>query len=96
LCHESLRHGAAEVARADGRIAGVAVWFPPDAWNATRVGALPGYVRAFGRRLGVAARFMTSAVRVHPREQPHWNPAFLGVEPSWKGRGVGAVLIHGR
>jgi hypothetical protein len=29
LHHESLRHGAVEVARIDGRVAGAAGWFPP-------------------------------------------------------------------
>jgi GNAT superfamily N-acetyltransferase len=96
LRHESLRQGAVELARIDGRAAGVAVWFPPGTWNATQLGAVPGYIRAFGRRLGVAASFMTTAVRVHPHEQPHWYLAFIGVEPSLTGRGVGAALLRSR
>lgn len=96
LRHESLRHDAVEVARVDGRIVGAAMWFPPGTWNATDAGAIPGYFRAFGRRILVAARFMTIAVRAHPREEPHWYLAFIGVDPVWTGRGVGAALLRSR
>jgi hypothetical protein len=45
LHHESLRHGAVEVACVDGRVAGAAVWFPPGTWSpGTEVSALPGYL----------------------------------------------------
>jgi len=53
LHRESLRHGAVEAACADGRVAGAAVWFPPGTSFGTEVSALPGYLRAFGRRLAV-------------------------------------------
>ena len=96
LRHESLRHGAVEVARDRGRIAGVAVWFPPGTWSGTQVGALPGYLRAFGRRLDSCSRYMSVAVRAHPREQPHWYLAIIGVDPSHKGQGVGAALLRSR
>lgn len=96
LRHESLRHGAVEVARDSGRIAGAAVWFPPGTWSGTAVGALPGYLRAFGHRVGVCARYASVAVRAHPREQPHWYLAMIGVDPSRKGRGIGAALLRSR
>jgi GNAT superfamily N-acetyltransferase len=60
------------------------------------VGALPGYVRAFGRRLGVCARYASAAVRAHPREQPHWYLAIIGVDPSRQGSGAGAALLRSR
>ena len=96
LRHESLRHGGVEVACDGARIAGVAVWFPPGIWSGTEVGALPGYLRAFGRRLNVCSRFTSVAVRTHPRERPHWYLAAIGVDPSRKGRGVGAALLRSR
>ena len=96
LRHGSLRHGGVEVARDGERIAGVAVWFPPGTWSGTQVGALPGYLRAFGRRLGVCSRYASVAVRAHPREQPHWYLAIIGVDPSRKGQGVGAALPRSR
>jgi len=96
LRRESLRHGGVEVARDGGRIAGAAVWFPPGTWTGTQLGALPGDLRAFGRRLDVCSRYMSVAVRAHPREQPHWYLAIIGVDPSRKGRGVGAALLRSR
>jgi GNAT superfamily N-acetyltransferase len=97
LQHEALRHGAVEVACADGRIVGAAVWFPPGTWlSGTELSALVGYVRAFGRRLGVGSRYLSIAVRAHPREQPHWYLAIIGVDPSRQGQGVGAALLRSR
>jgi len=97
LHHESLRHGAVEVACADGRIAGAAVWFPPGAWlPGTEASALTGYLRAFGHRFGTAAQFQSVAVRAHPREEPHWYLAIIGVDPARKGHGVGAALLRSR
>lgn len=97
LRHESLRCGGVEVARADGRIAGAAVWFPPGRWpSGTELGALPGYVRAFGGRLGAASRFTSVAVRAHPQDPEHWYLAIIGVDPARKGQGVGAALLRSR
>jgi ribosomal protein S18 acetylase RimI-like enzyme len=97
LQHESLRHGAVEVARIDGRVAGAAVWFPPGTWSpGTESSALPGYLRAFGRRLGIVSQYESVAVRAHPREQPHWYLAFIGVDPVRQGCGVGAALLRSR
>lgn len=101
LRHESLRRGGVEVARDSGRIAGVAVWFPPGTFPpgtlfGTEVDALPGYVRAFGRRISVSARYMSVAVRTHPHEQRHWYLALIGVEPSRQGQGVGGALLRSR
>jgi GNAT superfamily N-acetyltransferase len=96
LHHESLRHGGVEVAVADGHIAGAAVWFPPGTPLGTEVSALPGYLRAFGRRLGVVARYQSAAVRSHPRGEPHWYLAIIGVDPVRQGYGVGAALLRSR
>jgi GNAT superfamily N-acetyltransferase len=96
LHHESLRQGAVEVARADGRVAGAAVWFPPGAPLGTEVSALPGYLRAFGRRFAVVARYQSAAVSVRPREDPHWYLAIIGVDPARQGHGVGAALLRSR
>jgi GNAT superfamily N-acetyltransferase len=96
LQHESLRHGAVELASVDGRVAGAGVWFPPGSPLGTQASALPGYLRAFGRRLGTVARFQSVAVRVHPREQPHWYLAIIGVDPVRQGYGVGAALLRSR
>ena len=97
LDHESLRHGAVEVACVDGRAAGAAVWFPPGAWSpGTEASALPGYLRAFGRRLAVVSQYQAVAVGAHPREPPHWYLAIIGVDPVRQGCGVGAALLRSR
>ena len=96
LHHESLRHGAVEVACVDGRVAGAAVWFPPGTSLGTEVSALPGYLRAFGRRLVIVSQYQSVAVRAHPREQPHWYLAIIGVDPGRQGYGVGAALLRSR
>ena len=71
LHRESLRQGAVEVAWVDRRVAGAAVWFPPGTWSGTEVSALPGYLRAFGRRLVIVAQHQSVAVCARPREEPH-------------------------
>jgi len=96
LRHESLRHGAVEVACAGGRVAGAAVWFPPGTPLGTEASALPGYLRAFGHRLVTVARYQSVAVRAHPREEPHWYLAIIGVDPARQGSGVGAALLRSR
>jgi GNAT superfamily N-acetyltransferase len=96
LYHESLRHGAVEVACADGRVTGAAVWFPPGASLGTEVSALPGYLRAFGRRLVIVSRYQSAAVSTHPRDEPHWYLAYIGVDPARQGSGVGAALLRSR
>jgi GNAT superfamily N-acetyltransferase len=96
LRHESLRHGTVEVACADGRVAGAAVWFPPGASLGTEVSGLPGYLRAFGRHLVTISRYQSAAVSAHPRDEPHWYLAYIGVDPARQGSGVGAALLRSR
>jgi ribosomal protein S18 acetylase RimI-like enzyme len=57
---------------------------------------LPGYLRAFGRRIGTVSQYESVAVRVHPREPPHWYLGFIGVDPARQGQGVGAALLRSR
>ena len=96
LHHESLRHGAVEVACVDGRVAGAAAWFPPGTSFGTEVSALPGYLRAFGRRLVIVSQYQSVAVRARRREEPHWYLAVIGVDPVRQGYGVGAALLRSR
>ena len=96
LRHESLRHGAVDVACADGRVAGAAVWFPPGTSLGTEASALPGYLRAFGRHFVTVAQYQSAAVRAHPREEPHWYLAIIGVDPARQGLGIGAALLRSR
>ena len=54
----------------------------------------PGYLRAFGRRLVIVSQYQSAAVSAHPREEPHWYLAFIGVDPVRQGYGVGAALLR--
>jgi GNAT superfamily N-acetyltransferase len=96
LHHESLRHGAVEIACDGRRLAGAAVWLPPGTPSGTEMSALPGYLRAFGRRFAAVAQYQSVAVRARPRDQPHWYLAIIGVDPAWQGSGVGAALLRSR
>ena len=91
LRQESLRHKAVDVASKDGRIVGAALWLPPGTWSPAF-----GYLRAFGRRVDVASRYMSVANRAHPVDTPHWYLAHIGVDPSWRGQGVGSALLRSR
>jgi len=43
-----------------------------------------------------ASRFQSTAVHAHPREEPHWYLAIIGVDPARQGYGVGAALLRSR
>lgn len=95
---EALRHGAVEAACADSRIVGGAIWLPPGHWAPTpseQLRSLPGYIRAFGSRLGPATALLQSLARSHPTT-PHWYLFAIGVDPSLQGRGVAGSLLRSR
>jgi len=95
---EALRYGGVEVALAEGRLVGGAIWFPPNHWQPTRseqVRSRPGYAQALGRQLSRATSFVQSLARVHPSE-PHWYLVSIGVEPEFQGRGVAGSLLRSR
>jgi GNAT superfamily N-acetyltransferase len=95
---EALAHGGVDVARTGSQIAGAAIWLPPGYWTpgtAEQLRTLPGFARAFGRRLGAAAALATAMARAHPRE-PHWYLYAIGVDPARQGTGLGGALLRSR
>ncbi len=79
-------------------IAAAAVWFPPGDWpppTSRQLCALPGYVRAFGKRVSAASILVNVAARVHPKAA-YWYLACIGVEPGTQGKGLGAALLRSR
>jgi GNAT superfamily N-acetyltransferase len=95
---EALGYGAVEVACLDGVIVGGAIWLPPGHWMPTvaeQLRSLPGFARAFGRRLGQATAVAQAMARAHPRK-PHWYLYAVGVEPARQGSGVAGPLLRSR
>ena len=95
---EALAYGAVEVACLDGVIVGGAIWLPPGHWMPTvaeQLRSLPGFARAFGRRLRQAVSLEQAMVRAHPR-QPHWYLYAVGVDPARQGSGVASSLLRSR
>jgi GNAT superfamily N-acetyltransferase len=79
-------------------VVGAAVWFAPGGWPppmGRQLRALPGNVRALGRRLAAASALVSVAARVHPRT-PYWYLACIGVEPATQSKGTGAALLRSR
>lgn len=95
---EALRHEEVEVACDGERILGGAIWLPPGhalPEGRVQIQALPGFVRALGRRTGYGTELVNALARVHPRE-PHWYLYAIGVEPSAQGRGIAGALLRSR
>ncbi len=89
-----------DVVEARGRVVGAAVWFAPGGWPppvSRQLRALPGYVRALGRRVAAATALVNVAARAHPRTRYcYWYLSCIGVEPTTQGNGVGATLLRSR
>src|SRR5262245_51078322 len=72
---------------------GAAVW---EQGLGTQVALLPSILGVFGRHSPRVLRAITMLERDHPaepRHAPHYYLAFLGVDPAWQGRGLGAALL---
>ncbi len=91
-----LRMDGVVLADPDGR--GAALWTPPpghqieSGLDALRTAV--GFVRVKRGRVHRAMRLYGPVGARHPRHEPHWYLAVLGVDSTAQGEGLGAALIR--
>ena len=79
-----------------GGIVGAAIWVPPGEWETSpwqQLRLLPAMAAAFRRYLPRVIRAVAALEANHPHER-HWYLPFIGVDPDWQGRGIGAALMR--
>jgi GNAT superfamily N-acetyltransferase len=77
-------------------VVGAAVWELPGRWKAgvfAQLGLLPSMARINGRLLPRMLRALAVVESNHPTE-PHYYLPLVGVEPGWRGRGLGSALLR--
>lgn len=99
VLHELIEQGAISAALYDGNLAGVAAWVPPDAGSPSTLARVrskvdAAIVRALFPRAAPRMLEGFTAIAEHHPEVRHWYLAFVGVEPSLQGRGIGKALIQ--
>lgn len=96
--HHFLAGGGSEVAVSGGQIAAAALWDPPERWQQSRLEEMrmiPGFLRAFGSRVGVGQEVSELMKTYHP-EEPHWYLSVIGSDPGHRGAGFGRALMESR
>jgi GNAT superfamily N-acetyltransferase len=81
-----------------GGLVGVALWFPPEQTSVPGPKPLRSRVAMLMVQLlyPSASKLLLEgfhAVEAHHPSEPHWYLAFIGVEPSQQGRGIGPQLL---
>ena len=77
-------------------VAGVCVWEVPGQWKVgilDQLRLLPSMARIYRRILPRVLSGLATLESNHPSE-PHYYLPFVGVDPDWQGRGLGAALMR--
>jgi ribosomal protein S18 acetylase RimI-like enzyme len=105
----AMRRALFEVAVGDGVIplghtyfsaGAVAAWVPPNASPPSpgileQIRLLPKMVRITGwDRLTRLLAIMDAMPKHHPKMPPHFYLYFLGVDPAWRGKGLGSLMLE--
>ena len=96
--HHFLAGGGAEIATNTQGVGAAALWDPPGRWKRSRREELrmtPGFVRAFGLRVGAGREVSDLVKKIHP-QAPHWYLAVIGSDPTVRGGGFGQALMRSR
>ncbi len=90
------RYGVAEIVRVEGRVAAVALSFPPGGYPPPIVAQLIGARGPIAAGLRRALRFarIDHEMRKRHPKYPHWYLWILGVEPECQGQGLGSELLR--
>jgi GNAT superfamily N-acetyltransferase len=77
-----------------------AAWVPPNAAPPApgiveQIGLFPRMVRMTGwSRLTRLLAVMDAMPKHHPKAPPHFYLYFLGVDPAWRGKGLGSLMLE--
>jgi GNAT superfamily N-acetyltransferase len=77
-------------------IFGGALWLPPNQWKLgpiAQLGLLPRMLLIWGRDMPRAFTFLNFLEARHPHDEHHYLFA-IGVEPQWRGKGIGTLLMR--
>lgn len=99
VIHQQVGLGTVWACEQNGRLAGVAAWFPPDPEPCGRFARLraasnTAVVRGIFPLASAELLRAFSGFDAHHPTVPHWYLAFVGVEPRAQGTGIGSALLE--